>query len=158
MAESTTCRLGSPLTLRMPGGAPVITRDPQLELTVSADRPRTVTLTVKIDRDVYDWIDREQALGLTAEVRGAIFGGKLPSREEVELEMGLSTPLVLALPATVVDMFDVASFLLNQAEDPSSAYVSSTRWFTFRVKQSSPDVPGVKVGFQTSWLGKENLP
>lgn len=158
MSDSSSCRLGSSLTLRMPGGAPVITRDPQLELTSSSGRPQAVTLTVKVDRDVYDWIDRQHSLGLTPEVRGPIFGGRLPSRGEVELEIGLSTPLVQALPDTVVDMFDVASFLLNQGEDPGSPYVSTARWFIFRVKQASPDVPGVKVGFQTSWFGIDSLP
>jgi len=114
-------------------------------------------LSLRVGPAVYQQIDAKAIFHLRPEVRGQIFGGKLDSTNDVEIDLKLDPAFIFMLSLSAKSAQEVAEQLLqaNQARVQSDL-LPTENWYACYVKQQvelPPEIgPGsLKIGYSTTW-------
>jgi hypothetical protein len=114
-------------------------------------------LAFKISYAAYETVDSKELFNLLPDSRGEIFGGKLDTTVDVEIEAKLDPGFIFDIAMSIHSLEELAAHLrdLNQNQ-PESDLLASESWYALNVKQSVPLPPefgagSLKVGYKTTW-------
>jgi hypothetical protein len=114
-------------------------------------------LTIIVSPENYQQIDTNELFHLYPEARGQIFGGKLESDLDVEIEARIDPSFIFAISTQIKTVENLADRLYHLSQnEPEDALLNTESWFALYVKQNVELPPEfgdgkLKVGYSTTW-------